>query len=522
MLTRFATDGAVAAADHLAASAGAVVLERGGNAVDAVIAAAAVMAVTSPHACGLGGDLFALVARSGEPPAALNASGRTGSGADPDRLRAEGHETMPVDHDIRAVTVPGCVDGLIALHDRFASMALRDVLGRAQRLAGAGFPVTPSLAAGSLALGPALRADVFGASEPLRAGQRLRIPGLAGVFGAIAESGRAGFYEGEVGRDLIAAGAGEFTDEDLAMGQADWVPPLSLGAFGRRLWTAPPNSQGYLTLSSAWIAERVGVPDDPDDERWAFALVEAARQAGFDRPDVLHEHADGPSLLSPDRLLPRAAAVGERASVELGDVYGDAGTTCICAIDRDRTGVSLIMSNASGFGSQLALERHGIFLHNRGLGFSLRAGHPAEYGPRRRPPHTLSPLAVTDAEGGLESVLGTMGADGQPQILLQLLARTLVCGQDPGAAIEAPRWVLAREGASSFEVWHGDGEPLVRLERGAPAAWAAGLRRRGYEVAQSGPGDHTFGHAQMIRVTGAGVLSGAADPRSGSGALVGV
>ena len=99
-----------------------------------------------------------------------------------------------------------------------------------------------------------------------------------------------------------------------------------------------------------------------------------------------------------------------------------------------------------------------------------------------------------------------MGADGQPQILLQLLARTLVCGQDPGAAIEAPRWVLAREGASSFQVWHGDGEPLVRLERGAPAAWAAGLHRRGYVVAQSGAGDHTFGHAQLIRVTGAGVL----------------
>ena len=115
-----------------------------------------------------------------------------------------------------------------------------------------------------------------------------------------------------------------------------------------------------------------------------------------------------------------------------------------------------------------------------------------------------------------------MGGDGQPQILLQLLARTLVCGHDAGAAIEAPRWVLAREGASSFRVWHGDGEPLVRLEQGAPAAWSGGLRRRGYEVAAGGHGEHTFGHAQMIRVSDAGVLSGAADPRSGSGALVGL
>jgi gamma-glutamyltranspeptidase/glutathione hydrolase len=146
MLTRFATDGAVAAANHLAASAGAGVMQRGGNAVDAVIAAAGVMAVVAPEACGLGGDLWAVIARTGEVPVALNASGRSGSGADPGRLRAEGHREMPFQHDVRAVTVPGFVDGVIALHARLATRELDELLAPAHRLAETGFPVSSSLA----------------------------------------------------------------------------------------------------------------------------------------------------------------------------------------------------------------------------------------------------------------------------------------------------------------------------------------------------------------------------------------
>jgi len=297
---------------------------------------------------------------------------------------------------------------------------------------------------------------------------------------------------------------------------------LSLPAFGRELWTIPPNSQGYLTLSGAWIADAVGVPDDPEDEAWAFLLVEAARQAAFDRVAALHEAADGRELVSPVRLAPRAAAVKQRASVGLADVYADGGTTYLCAVDGNLTGVSLIMSNGADFGSQLLLERHGIFLHNRGMGFSLEEGHPAEYLPCRRPPHTLSPIAVTSPGGGLDTVLGTMGADAQPQIVLQLLARTLLAGQDPGMALTAPRWFLSREHPpTGFHVWELDEPPIVRIEHHAPASWADGLRRRGYEVARSAPGDQNFGHAQIIRVVGDGLLCGAADPRSRDGAFVG-
>jgi gamma-glutamyltranspeptidase/glutathione hydrolase len=521
MITRFATDGAVAAANHLAASAGASVLQRGGNAVDAAIATTAVMAVTEPATCGLGGDLFALVAQSGEPPVALNASGRGGSGADPDGLRAEGHDAMPFSLDVRGVTVPGCVDGLVALHDRFATLPLSELLADAHRFAANGFAVSPMLAATSALLTAEQRAEMLGQGDALAIGQRLALPSLAATLAAIGERGRAGFYEGEPGRELVELGAGEFGDEDLRADQADWVGPLAIDAFGRRLWTAPPNSQGYLALAGAWIAEQVGVPDDPADERWAFVLVEAARQAGFDRLAALHEHADGRRLLAPERLAPRAAAIGEHASPALRDRYRDGDTTFLCAVDRDRTGVSLITSNGASFGSRLGLPRSGVFLHNRGAGFSLQAGHPAEYGPRRRPPHTLVPLVVTDAGGMLEAVLGTAGADAQPQIDLQLLARTLLSGQDPGTAIASPRWTLARPNATAFHVWAGEGPPIVQVEPGAAAAWAPGLRRRGYEVSEGQIGEHSFGQAQMIRVTEHGTLAGAADPRSGGGALVG-
>jgi gamma-glutamyltranspeptidase/glutathione hydrolase len=521
MLTRYSSNGAVAAANHLAASAGVDAMRRGGNAVDAIIAAAAVMAVVGPDMCGLGGDLFALVSRAGEPPAALNASGRSGSGADADPLRAEGHRLMPFVGEIRAVTVPGCVDGLIALHERFATIELGELFGDARGLAEHGFPASPTLAAASAGLPPDLRKAVFGATEPVRAGQRLRLTGVAAVLGAVAESGRAGFYESDPGQELLELGAGEFSEEDLRAGNAEWVAALGVRAFERRLWSAPPNSQGYLALSGAWVADQVGVPDHPDDERWAFLLIEAARQAAFDRVQVLHEHADGASLVSHERLAPRAYALGELAARDLSDDYREGGTTCICAVDRDRTGVSLIMSNAAGFGSHLALERHGIFLHNRGLGFSLDPGHPAEYGPRRRPPHTLTPMLVTGTDDGLEVALGTMGGDAQPQILLQLLARLLVSQQPVGDAIEAARWSLMRTDASPFHVWHHDGPPSVLLEHGAPRGWLAGLRRRGYDVLQSTAGDRSFGHAQIIRVTGDGLLAGASDPRSGAGAIVG-
>ena len=522
MLTRYAPTGAVAAANHLAAQAGASMLERGGSAADAAVAAGAVMAVTSPHMCGLGGDLFAVVVTPGEPTAALNASGRAGSGSDPAQIRAEGFERMPFRGDIRSVTVPGCVDGLTALHARFGTLALADVLAPAIGLARDGFPASPTLAAASHVLSPQMRAAAFGDPGVLRRGRRVTVPGVGEALAGVAAGGRGAFYEAGPGQALRALGGGVFSEDDLRAVQADWVEPLSIEAFGRRLWTIPPNSQGYLALAGAWIADQVGVPEDPGDGEWAFVLVEAARQAAHDRLAVLHDRADGAALLSPERLGPRAAAMRAQASRGLADVHSDGDTTYLCAVDGDRSGVSLIMSNAAGFGSHLMLDEHGIFLHNRGMGFSLQEGHLAELGPGRRPPHTLSPLAVTHNDGALDAVIGTMGGDAQPQILLQLLARTLVAGEDAGTVIGASRWELTREASTGFDVWDSSEPPIVAVEPGAPGAWQDGLARRGYRVWRCGPDDGGFGHAQMIQVTEDDMVSGAADPRTGDGACVGL
>ena len=523
MITRYAPNAAVAAANHLAASVGCAILREGGNAVDAAVACAAAMAVTSPHMGGLGGDLFALVAVPGEVPVALNASGRAGSGADARALRDEGHESLPFQGDVRTVTVPGAVDGLVALSARFGRLGLAECLHPAQALAREGFPVSPTLAAASATLSAETRLMAFGDDSLLVCGRRLRAPGVARVLDQIASAGRAAFYEGDPGEELLLLGGGLFTEDDLRTSQAEWVTPLSIDAVEHTLWTAPPNSSGYIALAGAWIADAVGIPECPVDELWAFLLVESARQAAQDRADVLYDGADGTALLAPSGLAARAAAVREHASRGMHDVYADGDTTYLCAVDRDRMAVSLIMSNAGEFGSQLVLPRHGIFLHNRGVGFSLTEGHPAEYRPGRRPPHTLSPLLLTRDDGALAAVMGTMGADAQPQILLQLLARAFRSGEAPGDALAAPRWYLRRDEPTGFGLWgRGQSEPpIVEIEHHAPASWADGLAKRGYRVSRALPGEQAFGHAQMIMVTQDDMLCGAADPRTQDGACVG-
>ena len=336
MSTRYAPGSAVAAANHLAAQAGAAMLHAGGNAVDAAIAAAAAMAVTSPHMCGLGGDLFALVVPRGETPVALNASGRAGSGADAEQLRTEGWDRMPFRDDVRSVTVPGCVDGLVALHARFGSLPLAAAFAPAIGLARGGFPVSLTLAAASRELTPELRAAAFGAPHPLSEGRRLILPAVARVLADVASGGRAAFYEGAPGAALLDLGDGLFSPADLRAVQAEWVTPLALSAFGHHLWTTPPNSQGYLTLSSAWIADRVGVVSDPGDEAWAFVLVEAARQAAHDRIAVLHRE-DGVTLLLVEQRVAEALESCDYGYVlETGRVVLEGTHRTLTADDRVR------------------------------------------------------------------------------------------------------------------------------------------------------------------------------------------
>ena len=512
----------VASADHIATSAGVEMFARGGNAVDAAIATNAAIAVTGPHLCGLGGDLFALVHVDGEVHA-LNASGRAGSGADPAALRAEGHSEMPFRLDIRSVTVPGCVDGWIALHERFGSLPLTTILEPAIRLANDGFPASPLMIGALHQASDEGRANLAELAEQAtkRAG-RVRRPGVAAALAGIARGGRATFYEGAFGEGLSELGGGLFSPADFATVQADWQTPLSADAFGVTLHTIGPNSQGYLALGGARLASRLDLPADPDDDRWAHLLIEAATAAGRDRPRQLHEHADGDELL--DIIDGRFDEIdSERASGRWAP-SNDGDTTYLCTAGRSADGremaVSLIQSNASGFGSHLVEPNTGVNLHNRGMGFSLEAGHPAELGPGKRPPHTLLPMIATRDDGDLAAVLGTMGGDAQPQIMLQIAARLFHHQQSPARAIGAGRWAL-RWANSGFDTWTSAGGPDVSIEGHAPQSWIDDLGVRGHRTSGAPEWNSGFGHACAIVGGRDGMWVGSSDPRAVVGSCAG-
>jgi gamma-glutamyltranspeptidase/glutathione hydrolase len=342
---------------------------------------------------------------------------------------------------------------------------------------------------------------------------------VAAALRAVAATGRAGFYEGAFGEGLLALGNGWYTPDDLASPGADWVTPLASDAFGVTLHTIAPNSQGFLLLGSAGLAGDIDLPADPDDPLWAHLLIECAKAAGRDRPDVLHDRADGSALLA---AIARRGGEVDRTRAAPPVVHHRSGdTTYLCAVDGDRMAVSLIQSNASGFGSWLVEPTTGINLHNRGLGFSLEAGHPAELAPGRRPPHTLAPALATRPDGTCAAVFGTMGGDGQPQILLQVAARLFRHTQSPAAALDAARWVL-RGPVTGFDTWTAPEGADVLLEGHVPSTWREALQRLGHRVATAPAFDSAFGHAQAIVVQSDGMLAGGTDRRARVGSVAGV
>ena len=437
-------------------------------------------------------------------------------------MRAEGLSAMPFKLDVRSITVPGCVDGWMALHARFGSVPIERLLAPARALAADGFPASPLLVASLGRLDQPSRAHLGElAEQATRPGARVRRPGVALALAALARGGRDSFYRGAFGDGLIELGEGQFVAGDLATSQATWEPPLSASAFGVDLHTIAPNSQGYLTLGACRLAERLDLPDDPDDPRWAHLLIEAATAAGFDRPDALHDRADGRALLAAidarlDLVDPRRAS---RRLLPTND--GDTTYLCTAGVDRAgvRMGVSLIQSNASGFGSHLVEPTTGINVHNRGIGFHLAAGHPAELAPGRRPPHTLSP-ALASRQGALAAVFGTMGGDAQPQILLQIATRLFGHRQSPATAINAGRWALHGQ-ATGFDTWTAPDRIGVSVEGHAPDSWSRDLADLGHRTSVAPAWDSGFGHAHAIVVEPDGMFAGAADPRTLIGSAAG-
>ncbi len=514
--TVFAPNGMVCSVDHLASSAGVAILRAGGSAADAAVATSAVLAVTTQHMCGLGGDLFALV-HHGEPvPAALSAVGVAGSGADPAAMRAEGLTQIPMRGDVRAVTVPGCVDGWLGLHERFGRLPLENVLAPARNYAEQGFPASPLLARAARLVADVPAALDYHRDGGLRAGDLVRRPLVAGVLDSMVLNGRDGFYGGAFGDGLIRLGGGLFSEADLIRPLARWDAPLSVRAWDHEIWTVPPPSQGYLALAGAAIADGLALPDDPEDGAWAHLLAEAARWAAYDRDTVLFDGADGTALLSPAELDGRRAGIDPDRRTSPSAPARSGGTIHLCAADSDGMGVSLIQSNAAGWGAHLVVPGTGIFLQDRGIGFTLQPGHPNELAPGRRPLHTLSPALVTRG-GRLSMVLGTMGGDIQPQVVLQLLARLLRNGESPGRAISAPRWTI---GDGGFQTWSGAGPQTTTIEATAAASWESGLFDRGHVVVRAEP-QANAGHAHVIRLAESGVLAGASDPRALTGAAAG-
>ncbi|NCG40794.1 MAG: gamma-glutamyltranspeptidase [Actinobacteria bacterium] len=518
--TRHSTQGMVCSIDHLASGAGIEVMRQGGNAADAAVAASAVLAVTCQHMCGMGGDLWALIHfEDGQPPLALNASGRAGSGANPDTLRRDGLLEMPFHNDPRSIPVPGCVDGWVAINTKLGNLNLAKVLAPAISLAFNGFPISSQCATACRLLKNVANTDDYMRHGLPSTGDLITRSGVARTLEAIAENGRRAFYEGQVGKSLIEFGMGEYSEDDLVRNQSDWVNPISIEAWGHRVWTVPPNSQGYLTLAAAWISSQLDLPEDPDNPLYTHLLSEAVRQSGYDRPDELHEFADPEKLLSLERLNSRVAAISKRSVSDTASGINNGDTIYLNAVDSNRMAVSLIQSNASGWGALQFLPESKISLHNRGLGFSTQKGHKAEYGPGRRPPHTLAPALVQRLDGSIRAVLGTMGGDSQPQIVLQLLARLLHSKQEPGDAIAAARWRFAGNNRSGFHTWANASDLVLQLE-GHNTVDASALQRLGHDIEYLGEYDSAFGHAHLIEVQ-ENILAGAADPRALAGGVAG-
>jgi gamma-glutamyltranspeptidase/glutathione hydrolase len=506
--------GAAAVTPHVLATQAALeIMDSGGNAVDGAIAANAVQGVVAPETCGLGGDLFALVHSHGmDAPAVLNASGRAGSGADSAQLRADGHAQIPSYHP-QTVTIPGCVDGWHALHEKFGSRDLKTVLAPAIRLASDGFPASDELcralaARQSELQGQSSAESLFPGNSPPVPGTHLRRPDLAATLISIAGGSRQDFYLGEAGEAISVATGGILKMDDLARVQAEWVEPLGLEVFGLTGWTAPPNSQGYLTLAAARVFELLDPPSDPElVDSWHLA-IEAYRSMAWDRNEVLADptHAAlAPQQLVADQLLRQRAGsiVRTRAGSFGAPAEKPGGTAYMCTIDSEGTGVSLIQSNFMGIGSGIGAGKAGFFLQNRGAGFDLRHGHPNELAPDKRPLHTLSPSLWTVGTR-LACLLGTRGGDYQPQLLLQMAIRIFHGKMEPGMAQGRPRWIIDQLSTPN---------PQIAVEAHTPKQVIKGLADLGHEVVVREETQHGWGPVSVITVDGAGLRAVAADPR---------
>ncbi len=496
------------------------VLRAGGNALDASVAAAAVLGVIEPHSTGIGGDCFCLYAPSGGGVIALNGSGRAPAAATIDAFEALGltefENTSP-----HAVTIPGAVAAWETLLAAHGTRGLDTLLQPAIRFAEEGHPVHHRVALDWRAAEDKLRrtgATPFlpGGVAP-REGDRFVQPALAETLRIIARDGARGFYEGRVAADIVAAlrsRGGVHTEADFAgaLHDAEFVTPIHSTWHGHDVWQCPPNGSGLLVLMLLGILEAFEPTEEPLSPLRLHRHIEAARLVYRDRDAFLADpaHYEVPvaqltspaylaelrALITPDRALPDLPADGEALLPRQRD------TVYLSVVDRDGNACSFINSLFQSFGSGILAPSTGVVLQNRGLGFRVQRGHPNCIAPGKRPMHTIIPGMVTK-DGRPVMPYGVMGGHFQPMGQSWFLGNLMEYGLDIQQSLDLPR-VFPYQGK-------------VEVERGIPPEARAALTAMGHVVVQT---ERPHGGGQAIWIDHArGVLVGGSDPRKDGAAM---
>ena len=518
--------GAVSSDHPLATAAGYAVLKNGGNAVDAVVTMAGVLAVVRPHMNGVGGDAFGIFydGETGDV-VGMNGSGRAGALATPSFFEQAGRESIPGSGPL-SVSVPGAVAAWDDALGRFGTISLAEALAPGIGYARDGFPVSSRLASdiagASRGLNePGLDLYLPGGSPP-PVGSLLKNPALAATLERIAIEGKSGFYDG-VPAEAISAflerEGGYLRAGDFAAHETTWTTPLEGTYLDHRILVLPPNTQGIAQiLLMEMAAEHDLAAMGHNTADYLHTLIELKKLAFADRARWVAdpEFADLPvkELLDAEYLRERALKVGTQAAedvppgidgsvstdVQRGDADDSGDTVYITAVDQWGNAVSWIQSLYAGFGSGLLEPQTGVVLQNRGGSFTLDPNHPNVVAPGKRPYHTLTPLMALNRDGSLAFTLGTPGGDSQVQSLIQIVNNVFLFGMTPQAAIEAPRF-------RSYNSLRVDFEDRI------PADVLSALSGRGHEPQTIHGWTATFGGAQMIRVEPWGTLTVASDPR---------
>ncbi len=488
------------------------------------------LAVVSPHMCGVGGDLFALVQNPDGKLVAIDSSGRAPAGADPDALRAVHGTTMP-EAGPATITVPGAVRGWEALHRQGAVRPWAEAFGTAIEAA-EGSPVSRDLAGSIARRADELRSDpgfaeVFYADGVPSEDTLLRQPALARTLAAIADDGADALYTGDLAGRFVSglrALGTPISTEDLAAHTADLLPPLRGRYRDLDVSVTPPPSQGFVLLEALAAVERLDIDPDPiGADAATLARILMAASSDRDRhladPAAMTIHVSG--LLDDGHIAALCDIVrGGLAGHLDGHLDGHPATDpvpprvpgdtiALVTADADGWGVSLIQSLFSGFGAGILEPATGIIPHDRGGCFTLEPGHPNELATGKRPAHTLMPVAV-HRDGVLAALAGTRGGHGQPQIDLMTLVRAFDLGLEPAGAVAAPRWLVG--GMSPLR-----GEPWIEVEGAVPAPVRTALAADGFQVRPLDELDRAVGHAMLLRADRGTLLVGS-DPRADGGA----